>query len=175
MRVRSTLSHMTALLLAALAGGCGGDRTRSPTCGLALLVGPRLIQQQLTVLPYVLTDAPRGLSASLPALVAGTAQQGEVAVSYAGLRLALTYRGPSFPPFPNDSTVYALLVVDDSTQRAQGVLIYESIRPPTTFPQLGTVAGADKTVPLYGVRVDWASVSNPRCPLLGAPSPAAGR
>jgi hypothetical protein len=175
MPVRSTRSPMTALLMTVLVGGCGGDRTRSPTCGLALLVGPRLIQQQLTVLPYVLTEAPRGLSASLPALVAGYREQGEVSVSYAGSRLALTYQGPHFPPFPNDSTVYALLVVDDSTQRAQGILIYESIRPPPSFPQLGTVAGADKTVPLYGVRVDWASVSNPRCPLLGAASPAAGR
>jgi hypothetical protein len=172
---RARRCRITALVLTALASACGGDRTRSPTCGLALLVGPRLIQQQLTVLPYVLSEAPRGLSASLPALVAGTSQQGEVSVSYAGPRLALTYRGPNFPPFPNDTTVYALLVVDDSTQRAQGVLIYESIRPPTTFPQLGTVAGGDKAVPLYGVRVDWASVSNPRCPLLGAPAPPAGR
>jgi len=137
-------------------------------------VGPRLIQQQLSVLPYVLTDAPRGLAASLPALVAGTAQQGEVAVAYGGQRLILTYQGPNFPAFPTDSAVYAVLVVDDSTQRAQGVLVYESVRPPPTFPQLGTVkgGGGDKTIPLYGVRVDWPSVSNPRCPLLGAPAQA---
>ncbi|OLC04868.1 MAG: hypothetical protein AUH45_01920 [Gemmatimonadetes bacterium 13_1_40CM_69_22] len=169
-----TVSRVTLFLLTSLAVCCTGDRSRSPTCGLALLVGPRLIQQQLSVLPYVLTDAPRGLSASLPALVAGMAQQGEVAVAYGGQRLILTYQGPNFPPFPTDSAVYALLVVDDSTQRAQGVLIYESVRPPPTFPQLGTVkgGGGDKTIPLYGVRVDWPSVSNPRCPLLGAPAPA---
>ena len=82
-RCSATVSRVTPLLLTSLAVGCGGDRSRSPTCGLALLVGPRLIQQQLSVLPYVLTDAPRGLSASLPALVAGTAQQGEVAVGRA--------------------------------------------------------------------------------------------
>jgi len=52
------------------------------------------------------------------------------------------------------------------------VLIYESQRPPPGFPQLGTVSGGDKTIPLYGVRVDWPSVNNPRCPLLGAPAPA---
>ena len=163
---RATPSFLTLLALS-----CGGDRSRSPTCGLALLVGPRLIQQQLTLLPYVLTDAPRGLSASLPALVAGTGRQGDVSVSYGGQRLALTYHGPSFPPFPTDSSAYALLVVDDSTQRAQGVLIYESQRPPSNFPQLGTVTGGDKVIPLYGVRVDWPSVNNPRCPLLGAPPP----
>ena len=61
------------------------------------------------------------------------------------------------------------IVVDiDSTQRAQGVLIYESQRPPKTYPQLGEVSGGDHSVPLHGVRVDWAGVSNPRCPLLGA-------
>src|SRR5207249_4608379 len=83
-----------------------------------------------TILPFVLTDAPRGLSASLPTIVAGTSHQGEVTVAYEGPRLALTYQGPSFPPFPTDSAVYGVLVVDDSTQRAQGVLIYESVRPP---------------------------------------------
>jgi len=60
--------------------------------------------------------------------------------------------------------------VDDSTQRAEGVLVYEGQRPPKTYPQLGTVTGGDKAIPLYGVRVDWASVTNPHCPLLGAPA-----
>ena len=173
-RCSATFSSVTPFLVTVLGVGCGGDRSRSPTCGLALLVGPRMIQQQLAILPFVLTDAPRGLSASLPALVAGTSHQGEVSVAYEGPRLALTYQGPSFPPFPTDSAVYGLLVVDDSTQRAQGVLIYESVRPPPSFPQLGTVrggaGGTDKTIPLYGVRVDWPSVSNPRCPLLGPPA-----
>ena len=176
-RFPATVSRLTPFLATSLVVlSCGGDRSRSPTCGLALLVGPRMIQQQLTILPFVLTDAPRGLSASLPALVAGTSHQGEVTVAYEGPRLALTYQGPSFPPFPTDSAVYGVLVVDDSTQRAQGVLIYESVRPPPSFPQLGTVrgggGGTDKTIPLYGVRVDWPSVSNSRCPLLGPPAPA---
>src|SRR2546426_5251232 len=61
--------------------------------------------------------------------------------------------------FPLTAT-YALLVVDDSTQRAMGVLIYES-EPPKSYPRLGTVTGGpngEKTIPLYGVRVDWPSV-----------------
>jgi hypothetical protein len=52
------------------------------------------------------------------------------------------------------------------------VLIYESTIP-RNYPQLGTVTGADHGVPLFGVRVNWAGVSNPRCPLLGTPAPAA--
>jgi hypothetical protein len=151
---------------------CGGrDRTHSPTCGMAQLIGPSLIQDQLRSLPFVLTEPPRGLPGSLPARVAGNAQQSTVAITYSGPRLTMTYQGANFPPYPSDSSVYALLVVDDSSQRAQGVLLYEGQRPPKSYPALGTVSGGDKTIPLYGVRVDWRSVSNPHCPLLGAPVP----
>lgn len=167
----TTVFRSTPFLLAFLGLSCGGDRSGSPTCGLAALAGPMLIQEQFKRLPFILTDAPRGLPASLPARVAGTALHGEVTVSYRGPRLTMAYQGPGVPPFPTDTTVYALLVVDDSTQRAHGVLIYEGVRPPATYPQLGVVTWGDKSIPLYGVRVDWASVSNPRCPLLGAPAP----
>jgi hypothetical protein len=151
-------------------GACGGrDQSHSPTCGMAQLIGPSLIQEQLRALPFVLTEAPRGLPGTLPARVAGNAQPSAVAITPNGARLTMAYQGANFPPYVSDSAVYALLVVDDSTQRAEGVLLYEGARPPKTYPQLGTVTGGDKSVPLYGVRVDWASVSNPRCPLLGAP------
>jgi hypothetical protein len=102
--------------------------------------------------------------------VAGNAQQSTVAITTNGRRLTMAYQGANFPPNVSDSTVYGLLVVDDSTQRAEGVLLYEGQRPPKPYPQLGTVTGGDKTIPLFGVRVDWASVTNPRCPLLGAPA-----
>jgi hypothetical protein len=137
---------------------------------MAQLIGPSLIQEQLKVLPFVLTEAPRGLPATLPARVATSAQQSTVAITTNGPRLTMVYQGSNFPPYVSDSSVYGLLVVDDSTQRAEGVLVYEGQRPPTTYPQLGTVSAGDKSIPLYGVRVDWAGVTNPRCPLLGAPA-----
>ena len=165
-----TLLTATSFFVTLLAISCGGrDRTHSPTCGMAQLIGPSLIQDQLRLLPFVLTEPPRGLPGSLPARVAGNAQQSTVAVAYSGQRLAMTYQGPNFPPYPSDSTVYALLVVDDSSQRAQGVLLYEGQRPPKSYPALGAVSGGDKTIPLYGVRVDWRGVSNSHCPLLGSP------
>ena len=172
---RSTLFRGASLLVTSLAVSCGGrDRAHSPTCGMAQLIGPSLIQDQLRLFPFVLAEPPRGLPGALPARVAGNAQQSTVAITYTGQRLALAYQGSNFPPYPSDSTAYALLVVDDSSQRAQGVLLYEGQRPPRSYPQLGTVSGGDKTIPLYGVRVDWRSVSNPLCPLLGsaaAPTP----
>jgi hypothetical protein len=162
-------------LLGVLFGACGsGDRSRSPTCGMAQLIGPSLIQERLKHLTFVLTDAPRGLPGSLPVRIAGSALQSTVEVGYAKGALTMEYQGAGFPTASiSDTTVYALLVVDDSTQRAQGVLIYESLRPPTGYPSVGELTGGNRTVPLYGVRVEWPGVSNPRCPLFGAPATGA--
>lgn len=159
---------VSGVLALAMLAGCGGDRSRSPTCGIAQLAGPTLIQQQLANLSYVVQDAPRGLPGSLPARVAVAPQQGEVLVAYNDKQIVMGYQGAGFPVAPGG---YGVLVVDDSTARAQGVLIYES-EAPRGYPTLGTVTGADRSIPLYGVRVDWRGVNNPRCPLLGVASEA---
>ena len=160
-----------AALWAGVLARCAGDRSRAPTCGLAQLAGPTLIQQQLVNLPYVLTESPRGLPASLPARVVGQPQQGEMLVTYIRNQLVMGYQGAGFPAAPGG---YGLLVVDDSTRRAEGVLVYQS-EVPRSYPALGTVTGGDRSIPLLGVRVDWEGVNNPRCPLLGAAAPAATR
>ena len=165
-----------ALLGGAVLAGCGGgDRPHSPVCGMAQLIGPSLIQQQLKRPPFVLTEGPRGLPGTLPVRIAGTTLQSAVQVTYAKGALTMEYQGAGFPTASvSDSTVYALLVVDDSTQRAQGVLIYESQRPPQGYPSVGELRGGDRTIPLYAVRVEWPSVSNPRCPLFGPAAPSPG-
>jgi len=177
----SAFAAWTPLFAAFLATACaGGDRSRSPTCGMALLIAPSLIQEQLKRPPFVLTETPRGLPGSLPVRVAGTTQPNTVLVTYAKGALTMDFQGTGFPAASvSDSSVYALLVVDDSTQRAQGVLIYESQRPPTGYPSIGQLTAGERTIPLYGVRVDWPSVSNPRCPMFGpaptaTPAPAPG-
>ena len=162
---RVSVSAVAVLWTVALAR-CAGDRSR-PTCGIAQLVGPAMVQQRMTNIAYVLSAAPRGLPASLPARVVGQAQQGEVLVAYDKTQLVMGYQGPAFPASPGG---YGVLVVDDSTQRAQGVILYEP-EAPKSLPQVGAVTGTDRSVPLFGVRVDWGGVSNPRCPLLG-PAPA---
>jgi hypothetical protein len=164
----------TAALWATAWSGCARDHARSPLCGIAQLAGPALIQQQLANVSYVLTEAPRGLPTSLPARVVYIGEgpkpeQGEVLIAYNDNRLVMGYQGSAFPAPPGG---YALLVVDDSTRRAQGVLVYES-QVPRNYPELGTVTGADRGIPLFGVRVDWPSVNNPRCPLLGDATPGA--
>jgi hypothetical protein len=163
---------LAAALLAIVA--CRVERQRSPVCGMALLVGPSLIQQQMADARALLTDAPRGLPSTLPARVAGSADTGRVQVGSDTDRLDLELDGIPLPAISvdssgRDSTVFALLLVDDSTSVVQGVLLYERDRPPAEYPRLGVVASGSRSVPLYGLRLNWSSVSNPQCPLLGAP------
>jgi hypothetical protein len=155
--------RLVALTVAVAA--CGGDASRSPACGLAIIAAPALIREHLLNARAVITDAPRGLPDSLPAMVIQQ-KQATVRVGYdvAGRTIVMGYEGPGFPTRGG----YGLLVVDDTSHRAVGVLIYES-EEPTQHARLGTITGGGAALHLYGVRVDWASVSNPRCPLLGAP------
>jgi len=151
--------------LAVLVGACSGDASRSPACGLSFIASPALIREQLRNPRAIITDAPRGLPDSLPAMVIRQ-RQGAVRVVYdpEGKLLIMEYAGDSFPTRGG----YGLLVVDDTSHRAVGVLFYDS-EEPKDHPKLGTVTGGTATVLLYGVKVDWASVSNPKCPILGAP------
>ena len=53
-----------------LAAACGrGGSSGSPTCGIAAIVSPGLIREQLMNARAVITDPPRGLPDSLPAIV----------------------------------------------------------------------------------------------------------
>ena len=154
-------------VLTVCVAACGGDASRSPACGLAVIAAPALIEQQFHNPRAVITDAPRGLSDSLPAMVIQQ-RPGFARVGYdvAGKTIVAEYVGDSFPQRGG----YGLLVVDDTSHRAVGVLVYERVEP-KDYPRLGTITGGAATLNLYGVRLDWASVSNPRCPILGAASP----
>ena len=153
-------------LLMLVGAACTRGNSGSPTCGIALLAGPGLITSQLTNGRAVLTDPPRGIPDSLPALVIQQKNdRGAVIVGRdAEGKVSMQFRGPSFP-----SRGYGLLVVDDTSQRAMGVLILDQ-EEPVNHPAIGTIIGAGTTLNLYGVRVDWASVNNSRCPLFGGPA-----
>ncbi|HYK10623.1 MAG TPA: hypothetical protein VEV39_07480 [Gemmatimonadales bacterium] len=158
--MRGSLALVTLGALAACSPSHGG----SPVCGLGYVVGPTVIQEQLQDTRMILTEAPRGLPGSLPARVAGK-ERGSVTVGYdASKNLVLGFQGPTFPLAGAGG--FGLLVVDDTSSRVEGVMIYESPAP-RDYPKLGTVSSNGADIPLYGVRVDWNGVSNPKCPLLG--------
>jgi hypothetical protein len=150
-------------MLLASVNACNRGASGSPTCGIAFLAGPGLIASQLQNARAVLTDPPRGLSDSLPALVIQQKNdRGAVIVGRdAEGRVSMQFRGPAFPQHG-----YGLLVVDDTSQRAMGVMILDQ-EEPAGHPAIGTVIGGSTALNLFGVRVDWASVNNPRCPLFG--------
>jgi hypothetical protein len=161
--------HLTKRLLPLVllvAPACTRGNSGSPTCGIALLAGPGLITSQQSNARAVLTDPPRGIPDSLPALVIQQKNdRGAVIVGRdAEGKISMQFRGPSFP-----SRGYGLLVVDDTSQRAMGVMILDQ-EEPLNHPAIGTIIGGGTTLNLYGVRVDWASVNNPRCPLFGGPA-----
>lgn len=148
-----------------LAAACGrGGSSGSPTCGIAAIASPGLIREQLMNARAVITDPPRGLPDSLPAIVISKSPGAVIVGRDAEQKISMQYRGPGFPP-----QGFGLLVVDDSTQRAVGVLIFEQPEP-AQHPKIGTIVGGSSVLNLYGVRVNWANVSNPRCPLFGAPA-----
>jgi len=149
-------------------GACARSSGGSPTCGIALIAGPSLISQQLANARAVITDPPRGLPDSLPVLVIQQQRNDRGAVIVgrdAEGKISMQYRGPNFP-----ARGYGLLVVDDTSQRALGVLVIDGTQP-VNHPQIGAIIGGSTALSLYAVRVDWSSVNNPRCPLFG-PTPA---
>ena len=154
------------LLLLFAAAACSRGTGGSPTCGIALLAGPGLITSQLQNARAVLTDPPRGVPDSLPAFVIQQKNdRGAVLVGRdAAGKISMQFRGPAFP-----HSGYGLLVVDDTSQRAMGVLILDQ-EEPRNHPAIGTVIGGSTALNLFGVRVDWASVNNPDCPLFGGPA-----
>ena len=89
-------------VLVALA--CSVDPRRSPVCGMALLVGPRLILEQIGTTHPLLTEAPRGLPTTLPARVVGGSDSTFVRVSSERDRVVLDYQGGKLPVVTVDST-----------------------------------------------------------------------
>jgi hypothetical protein len=159
----------------ALLAACSIDRSRSPVCGMALLVGPNLILQQLGDARALLTEAPRGLPGALPVRITGQSDTAQARVTGDRDRLTLELDRNVIPAVTvdstgRDSTVFGVLLVDDSTAVVHGVLIYEQPRPPEGYARIGTLVDYERAVPLYGLRVSWASVSNAKCPLLGKPA-----
>ena len=159
--------HGRALLLvtAGVIAACGRGGRGSPACGLALNVAPSVILQRVTDQPAaVLRDVPRGLPDRMAARVIGYAQA-HALVAYEGNKLVLGYEGHQFPT--DTAVAFGLLVVDDTSQRVIGALIYPNSTVPRGNPLVGVVSDGNTTLGLYGVRVSWADLSNPRCPLLG--------
>jgi len=158
------MRRLAFLPMAVAAIACAPDAPARPACGIVQVGGPTVILQSFQNVTRVITEVPLGLPPSLPARPVGH-DQSDALVGYGEAGLVIGFQGLEFPTEGG----FGLLVQDDSTEQVYGVLVYGSARPPDDFPKLGLVSGASGTIPLYGVRINWNQVSNPRCPLLGQP------
>ncbi len=152
-------------VLAALTA-CEPAEPRPPACGIpTAVIAPEAIFRAFTSVRNTVFEPPLDLPSTLPTRVVVTGHKSEAIVGYGEAGLVIGFQGAGFPAAGG----YGLLVVDDSTNTYQGVMIYESARPDDDFPTIGIVSARIGEIPLYGVRVRWREMSNPRCPLLGEP------
>jgi len=156
-----------ALVLLVLAG-CGGGRNpeNSAVCGFATLAVGVTVLDQFQTATTVMADVPEDLDGTVPARVVGRGTaRALVARTDAGV--VLGYEGEGFPEQPG----FAIVLVDDSSEVTRGVLIFDSDGP-VDYPQIGSIASATSTIPLYAMRIGWARVSDERCPLFARPDTA---
>lgn len=146
-------------LLALLALACERNPENSASCGFTFIAAAGIVLQSLQDVNRLVATEPPQLPNVLPARVVGYGTARAV-VAHGPDRLVLGYEGPGFPALPG----FGLLLVDDSSEVVRGVLIYEP-EGPAGYPKLGIITGASATLPLYGSRVHWPSVTAPRCPL----------
>ncbi len=151
----------SALVAVAVLACSGGNPENSASCGFASVAGATMVLNQLGSASKVLRAAPPELRGPVPARVAGYGTTRAVADS--GARgPVIRYAGDGFPATPG----FGLALVEDSADTFKGVLIYD-LSPPQGYPQLGTVTNGGGTLPLFGLRVAWGAVSDPKCPMFG--------
>jgi len=162
------MKRMMLACLVAATGCAEGNPENNPVCGIAALAGASMVLEQFATPGKVLSELPGGVEGIVPARVvgrgtaralAGTGPQGAV----------LGYEGEGFP----STTGFGLVIVEDSLETFQGILIFET-EPPRGIPQLGTISSHTTTLPLYGLRVTWNAVSSERCPLFAPLDTGAG-
>lgn len=150
--------------------GCGpGNRENSAVCGFASMAGASMVLEQLRTSTKVLTEPPRELAGIVPARVVGFGTARAIAAEGPD-GIVVGYEGQGFPRVPG----FGLALVEDSADTFKGILIFET-DPPYGYQELGVVASDEATLPLYGLRVPWGAVSDPRCPLFGELDTAGSR
>jgi hypothetical protein len=164
------MRHLPGLLVTlASLSACGSPNPdNSAVCGIASIAGASMALQQIVNEPARLTNPPGGMASRLPARVVGYAPA-QVLVTDAPNGVVMGYEGTGFPTRPG----FGILLVDDSSEVVRGVLIFD--KEEQDLPKIGTISGSTSTIPLYGLRVNWGSVSDARCPIFGTNAADSGR
>jgi len=153
------------LALLVLSPACAPrDPENSAVCGFAFIAGSSMVVQYLNNQHAMLQAVPPGLTGTLGARVVGHGS-GKAVVTAGKDGVQAGFEGEGFPTKPG----YGLVLVDDSSETVRGILILDQEVSGTPPVQLGTLTHGENSAPLYGVRVNWGSVSDPKCPLIRQP------
>jgi hypothetical protein len=157
---RFTIVFLGAMVLT----GCGErDLQNSTFCGLIMQEAGFRIMDQFPRGHALLTAAPPELfSEQIPTRAMGHPTGYSIGASDGTGQAILGFVGEGLPALPG----FGVALVDDSSEVFRGVAIFEA-EPGRGFPQIGTITGSGSSVPLFGMRIYWPSVSNEDCPLFG--------
>lgn len=155
-QARSTSIFASLLILAA---GC--DRPSGgvpPTCGVAALAAASTLLEQFTIPNQTLSTPP----ASLPERVVTRVVADGAFPAVVGRTDSLLVVGVEGNPPSSAKPGFGVLVVD-TQERVVGVAIYEGT-PITGAPRIGQVSLAGASIPLIGLQIDPAKITDPSCP-----------
>jgi len=155
--VRSIL--LTTMLVGVAAGCATPNPENSAACAITMMASANRVIDQMRSGAKTLSFPPDELVGTVPARVVGLGTMAAMAADGPD-GTVVGYVGEGFPVEPG----FGLVIVEDSAEVFKGVLIFD-LAPPQNMPQLGTVSNVNTTLPLFGIRVSWAAVSNDRCPL----------
>ena len=152
---------LSLLLVVLVVAGC--DRPAGsvpPTCGVAAIAAATTLLEQFTVPNRTLAAPP----VSLPERTVARVIADGAFPAVVGRTDSLLVIGVEGNPPASAKPGFGVLVVD-LEERVVGVALYEG-DPITGAPRLGEVSLADASLPLIGVQVDPANITDPSCPSL---------
>lgn len=152
------------LVLAVTVSGCA-ERRGSTLCGISLLASPAVIMDQFSVPRQTLSVPPRNLPEEIPVRFAADA----LVRGLVGMTDSLMVVGVD-QPMPDARVPGFGVLVTDLNGDVKGVMVFDG-DPIPGAPKLGTIHVGERSADLLGVRIDFARIEDPRCPLFPAPEP----
>ena len=144
-----------------LMAGCDQPAGRVPvTCGVAALAAASNLLEQFTIPNQTLAAPPGTLPGRLVARVIADGAFPAVV----GRTDSLLVIGVEGNPPAGVRLGFGVLVVD-TQDRVMGMALYEG-DPIPGAPRLGEVSVGGASIPLIGVQVDSAKITDPNCPSL---------
>jgi hypothetical protein len=155
------MSHRLWLASILVLAACDrAERGVPPTCGLAAVAAATTLLEQFTIPNRTLAAPPGSLPERTVARIAASGAYPAVV----GRTDSLLVIGVEGNPPAGTTLGFGVLAVDASDQ-VLGVMLYEG-NPIPGAPSLGDVSVGGGTVPLIGVQVEPATITDPSCPSL---------